>query len=500
MLCKLRKTIKKNTEMKRIHIFTVLVLSFLMLSFVNKPEDEVNKPIKPVSEKINGPMGAYFQVVQKEYLAQDGLITIEFKRIKDGWPAVMKTNAQLGDCDECYEIGFMAEFMDQNGNVLRKSLADYISSYSQLAGLRSLKLSETGSVTFMLEPSSASRVKMLSDFVYHGTATSDMKGNVNGTMDILMSLEFTPQGEAKGGYYHQKFGPNALLCLTGKLDGQDLVLDEYSSEGKRVGRFKGVFKDGRYEGIYQTFNDKTYGFSLLEDPALYPVDYSMIDFNDLSQEPAYEADRQSDYEQFFQELFEKQGVLISVKDTMQLVLNKTALELVEGESDTLVLAALSQSMPVSWTSTDESVAMVGSMGVVRAIGPGEAFIVASVCPTKRDTVSTRAFIKVNALVKEGKTATTKGKTQPKSSTIDLKFATYEPLPQDGMSGVKNGQPHGNGIMRFKSSHIIPGTQDCVAEPGEWVSGMWRDGKINVGTWYRNDGNQVIVKLGQRYNK
>ena len=84
------------------------------------------------------------------------------------------------------------------------------------------------------------------------------------------------------------------------------------------------------------------------------------------------------------------------------------------------------------------------------------------------------------------------------SKLDLGYATYEPM--EGASGIKDGKPNGNGIMRFKSRQTIPGTVDCVAEPGEWVNGMWRDGKVNVGTWYRNDGNQVIVKLGQRYNK
>lgn len=88
--------------------------------------------------------------------------------------------------------------------------------------------------------------------------------------------------------------------------------------------------------------------------------------------------------------------------------------------------------------------------------------------------------------------------KPKATKFDLGYATYEPM--EGASGIKNGMPNGNGIMRFKSRQTIPGTVDCVAEPGEWVNGMWREGKVNAGTWYRNDGNQVIVKLGQRYNK
>ena len=322
-----------------------------------------------------------------------------------------------------------------------------------------------------------------------------MSGTVNGAMDILMSLEFSPQGEALGGYYHQKFGPEAILYLKGVLEDQDLTLDEYSMEGKRIGKFKGVFKEGSYEGTYESFDGKTYDFNLTEDLSMYPVDYSGMDFDACSDELAYNVNNQEDYEQFYQELFERQGVLLSVGDTMQLVLNKTELEMTVGDCDTLVLTSIHAAMPITWISSDETVAMVGATGVVRAISEGEAFIIASVQPTKRDTVTTKAYVKVNSAKKKSS-----GKPQTKSSTVDLGFAIYEPLPQSGMTGVKNGQPHGNGIMRFKSSHIIPGTQDCVAEAGEWVNGMWRDGKINAGTWYRNDGNQVIVKLGQRYKK
>ena len=228
---------------------------------------------------------------------------------------------------------------------------------------------------------------------------------------------------------------------------------------------------------------------------MYPVAYFGFDFDVCSDEPAYSVNSQEDYEQFYQEMFESQGVLLSVGDTMRLVLNKSELELAVGDCDTLVLTSFLAALPITWISSNEAVAMVGASGVVRAISEGEALITASVQPNRRDTVTTMATVKVNPAKKKAT-----NKPQAKSSTIDLGFAVYEPLPQSGLTGVKNGQPHGNGIMRFKSSHIIPGTQDCVAEAGEWVNGVWRDGKINAGTWYRNDGNQVIVKLGQRYKK
>lgn len=476
--------------MKRIHIYLLFMLSLSVFSC-----NEGNKAIKPATEKINGPLGEYFQLVPGEYSIQNGRVTIDFKRIKEGWPVPMKTDAPMGDCNECYEPSLMAEFMDQNGNVLTKSLADFFSASEQMEALMELNVNETGPMSFAIASKGASQVKMLSDFVYHGTATSNMSGLIDDAIGIFMSIEFLPRSEAQGGYCHKKFGPDAVLGLLGALDGQELTLDEYSIEGKRLGRFKGIYGEGTYEGTYETFDGKTYDFSLMEDLSINPVDYSRIDFSTCGDEPAYNVNGQEDYEQFYQEMFENQGVLLSIGDTMQLMLNKTALELAVGECDTLVLTSFHAAMPITWTSSNEAVAMVGATGVVRAISEGEASIMAMVQPTKRDTVTALAFVKVKPTKKKSS-----GNPPAKSSNVDLGFAVYEPLPQSGMTGVKNGQPHGNGIMRFKSSHVIPGTQDCVAEAGEWVNGMWRDGKINAGTWYRNNGNQVIVKLGQRYNK
>ena len=479
--------------MKRIHLFALLTLSLLMFSCKEKSGNDGIKSMELMTEKINGPLGDYFKAVQDKYMAEDGQVTIRFKRVKEGWPVPMKFNAQMGYCDECYEVGLMAEFMDQDGNVLDKSLSDYLTARTQLEDLMRLDLNETGSVTFDVDPKGVTRIKLLSDFEYRGTATSNLKGAVNG-IDILMSLDFTSQGEAKGAYYHRQDGPDATLLLKGQLVDQKLTLNEYSKEGEKIGKFKGVFKDGIYTGDYEAFDGRTYELKLREDPVMYPVNYSNYNFDAFGNEPTYSLDNQGDYEEFNQERYEDQSLRILKKDTMRLELNKTQLEMKVGDSDTLRLTSLKKASPITWTSSNEAVAMVGSTGVVRAIGEGETYINATVQLTKRDTLSARAFVTVKPVKKPAS-----GKTQVKSTTIDLGFATYEPLPQDGNTGEKNGQPHGNGIMRFKSSHIIPGTQDCVAESGEWVSGMWRDGKINVGTWYRNDGNQVIVKLGQRYN-
>ena len=215
-------------------------------------------------------------------------------------------------------------------------------------------------------------------------------------------------------------------------------------------------------------------------------------------------------------------------EPVTLTLNKQQVELFVGESDTIVALVEPEdlNLPVSWSSSDESVAMVGTSGIVRAIGEGQATLTALAQPKKGEPIT--ALVAINVIVpaieeepvkdtlaevpnevdivsevaeEQPKPTVQQPKekpNKPKASTLDLGYATYEPM--EGASGIKDGKPHGNGIMRFKSRQTIPGTVDCVAEPGEWVNGMWRDGKVNAGTWYRNDGNQVIVKLGQRYNK
>jgi ssDNA-binding Zn-finger/Zn-ribbon topoisomerase 1 len=74
-----------------------------------------------------------------------------------------------------------------------------------------------------------------------------------------------------------------------------------------------------------------------------------------------------------------------------------------------------------------------------------------------------------------------------TTVLDLGYAIYE--------GDKSaGKPHGNGTLEFKSRHLIPGAEDdCVASPGEKVIGTFRNGEVNLATWYCNDGNRVVVK-------
>ena len=53
-----------------------------------------------------------------------------------------------------------------------------------------------------------------------------------------------------------------------------------------------------------------------------------------------------------------------------------------------------------------------------------------------------------------------------------------------------GKPHGNGVLRITGTTTINGE---TAQPGERIEGVFRDGYVNMGTWYKKDGNAVVVK-------
>lgn len=217
------------------------------------------------------------------------------------------------------------------------------------------------------------------------------------------------------------------------------------------------------------------------------------------------------------------AAILALRDKSEpvtLSLDKQQVELLVGECDTIIalIEPEGQDLSASWSSDNEDVAMIGSSGIVRAISEGQATLTALVLPKQGDSIVATVTVTVLAPIVEDTLAVEpvavdsvdtieeqvveeqpqEKPSEPKITKLDLGYAVYEPM--EGASGVKNGKPNGNGIMRFKDRHVIPGTEDCIAEPGEWVNGAWRDGKVNVATWYRNDGNQVIVKLGQRYNK
>jgi hypothetical protein len=173
------------------------------------------------------------------------------------------------------------------------------------------------------------------------------------------------------------------------------------------------------------------------------------------------------------------------KDTIgSVTLNETAIELTEGEAFTLAptITTSNNDFSVAWTSDNENAAIVSSTGKVHAIAKGKA-VVTIVVKNKTQEVSSSCTVTVKPAQKVNP-----GKSDGKR--LNLGYATFE-------GDIVKGKPHGNGTMVFTQPYVIPGTINCTAAPGESVSGVFRDGKINMGTWHRLDGSQMMVKVGQR---
>lgn len=172
----------------------------------------------------------------------------------------------------------------------------------------------------------------------------------------------------------------------------------------------------------------------------------------------------------------------------QVKLTKSVSELNVGQADTLqaMVTPNEATAQLEWTSSDSSIVSVED-GVVKALTEGKAQISVQVTGAEglTDVCTYTVTKKEEEEEQKGKTEK-KGRGEKTSTDINLGYASYQ-------GDTKNGKPHGNGTLMFKSRHLIPGTKDSYAEAGEQVIGAFRDGEINMGTLYQKNGNRVVVK-------
>ena len=142
--------------MKNINAFLFAVLALLLTACSGSG-------LKPVSEKIQGPLGEYFEVVTKDYKAKDGKVSIEIKRIKDGLPEPWKEGMEVGYGGETCTPLFSIEFQDGDGNVVGKDAADIVMDADELKAIVALGVDESATITFNSEDD-AVKFKMSSTF------------------------------------------------------------------------------------------------------------------------------------------------------------------------------------------------------------------------------------------------------------------------------------------------------------------------------------------------
>lgn len=142
----------------------------------------------------------------------------------------------------------------------------------------------------------------------------------------------------------------------------------------------------------------------------------------------------------------------------------------KGQTKQLTIAVLPEENEdeVKITSSDESVATVTEEGLVKAVKAGTATIT---------VLAEEADIQDDVIVTV---------TEP---------VVNPPQPQPSWGKYtgernKSGQPDGQGVLTITRSHSINGE---MAQPGETITGVFRNGYLNMGKWNKRDGNVVIVK-------
>lgn len=128
--------------------------------------------------------------------------------------------------------------------------------------------------------------------------------------------------------------------------------------------------------------------------------------------------------------------------------------------------------PITWVSSDASVATVSATGLVKALKAGTVSITAQ-AGDKFATV---------------KVTVNKPTTPPiENGGINLGYGVY-------YGEKKNGKPHGYGKIIFKRTHRIISSKDYVANPGDTYEGEFRNGVPSGGMGYwKHDGDITAVK-------
>lgn len=134
--------------MKVINLFAAVIVGLCLTACGGSDS------ITPAANKVNGPLGKFFEIVQRDYAIRDGEVSIEFKRIAEGGPT---------DASWSTHPTFIAELQDKSGNTISSESSDVVQTKEQLEAVFSLNVGETASVIFKFgETKGAAKVKVSS--------------------------------------------------------------------------------------------------------------------------------------------------------------------------------------------------------------------------------------------------------------------------------------------------------------------------------------------------
>lgn len=172
--------------MKNLTIFFPAIFALIMVSCNESGLFKKTTTISPVSESINGALGDYFSIVNRDYKVLDGVARIDFKRVQNGFPAPWRKNTPLGYSEGCYEPTFTVEFLDEAGNVVSKCTTDIVTQKDELHFMAANRVGESSSITFRIDGNNVKKFRVNSLFEVHGTERQHI---VNSTSDVDLDFD-----------------------------------------------------------------------------------------------------------------------------------------------------------------------------------------------------------------------------------------------------------------------------------------------------------------------
>ena len=222
--------------------------------------------LSPTSKKVNGPLGKFFEVVERDYKFNDDELSVEFKRIAEGGPT---------DASWSSRPTFTLELLDEDGDVISSVSTDVVITKEQLEAVFALGIDETTSISFKVdEAKNAEKFKISSkwDGTKEGDSESSASTGTDGAFDLHGTVDKYPitmhlnidGTTVKGSYYYDKKGPDAELTLSGTNDDGELDINETDADGTPTGHFKGKIDNGVFRGQFITNKGKKMPFIVSE--------------------------------------------------------------------------------------------------------------------------------------------------------------------------------------------------------------------------------------------
>ena len=199
--------------MKTLNLCLLAILSAILMSC-----GDSGNTVNPTSEKIQGPLGDYFEVTVKDYKVKDDKISIEFKRIKEGFPAPWAEGMEVGNDAGYFEPSFTVEFQDADGSVLGKDDTDIVWDEEDLSSLAALSVDESTTITFSCDYEDAKQFKVSSTFKVH------LEDNSSSTYITSDDEEQSSSDESTS-----TFEESTTDDSTSSSEDWDAVLDSYDS-------------------------------------------------------------------------------------------------------------------------------------------------------------------------------------------------------------------------------------------------------------------------------